>query len=120
MDVILIEGLEIRTIIGANDWEREVRQTVRLDLEMAWDTVKAGQSDDLQHTLDYFSVSQRLTALVESSQFFLLEALGEKCANVVLDEFAVPWVRLKVSKPLPYLGLKCAAIIIERGSKNGK
>jgi len=115
-DLVLIEGLEVRTVIGIYDWEREIRQTVRLDLEMAWDISKAGQSDDIADTLDYKAVSQRLVEFVESSDFGLVEALAESCAQIVLKEFAVPWVRLKLSKPLKYLGMDCAAIVIERGA----
>lgn len=117
MDLVLIEGLEVRTVIGIYDWEREIRQTVRLDLEMAWDISKAGQTDDITDTLDYFAVSQRLVRLAESSEFALVETLTEHCARVVLDEFNVRWVRIKLSKPLQYLGMDCASIIIERGEK---
>ncbi|MDX8384624.1 MAG: dihydroneopterin aldolase, partial [Ghiorsea sp.] len=67
MDLVLIEGLEVRTVIGIYDWEREIRQTVRLDLEMAWDISKAGKTDSIEDTLDYKSVSKRLIEFVEAS-----------------------------------------------------
>ena len=117
MDLVLIEGLEVRTVIGIYDWEREIRQTVRLDLEMAWDISKAGQTDDIADTLDYFAVSQRLTQFIESSEFALIETLIEACASIVMKEFQVPWLRLKISKPLKYLGMEAASIVIERGTK---
>ncbi len=113
-DLVLIEGLEIRTVIGIYDWEREIRQTVRLDIEMAWDVSKAGQSDDIADTLDYFAVSQRLIEYVEGSEFALVEALIENCANLILQEFFVPWLRIKITKPLKNLGMDSAAIVIER------
>ena len=115
-DLVLIEGLEIRTVIGIYDWEREIRQTVRLDIEMAWDISKAGQTDDIADTLDYKAVSKRLIEFVESSSFGLIEKLAESCANIILQEFQVPWLRLKMSKPLKYLGMDCASIVIERGA----
>lgn len=114
-DLVLIEGLEVRTVIGIYDWEREIRQTVRLDIEMAWDISKAGETDDIADTLDYFTVSQRLIQHVEASEFALVEALIESCANLVLQEFSVPWLRIKVTKPLKSLGMDSAAVMIERG-----
>jgi len=120
MDRILIEGLEVRTVIGIYDWEREIRQTVRLDMEMAWDVSRAGASDDIADTLDYKAVSKRLIAFVEGSSFGLIEALAEACARIVLDEFHVPWMRLKLSKPGAVRGSENVAVLIERGSSELK
>lgn len=116
-DYVIIEGLEVRTVIGIYDWEREIRQTVRLDLKMAWDISKAGQTDDIADTLDYKSVSKRLISYVESSSFGLIEALAEECARIVLNEFNVPWVRLKMSKPGAVRGSENVAVMIERGNR---
>ena len=116
MDRVLIEGLEVRTVIGIYDWEREIRQTVRLDMEMAWDIRPAGVSDDIADTLDYKAVSKRLIAFVEGSSFGLIEALAEACARIVLEEFNVPWMRLKMSKPGAVRGSENVAVVIERGS----
>lgn len=114
-DLVLIEGLEVRTVIGIYDWEREIRQTVRLDLEMAWDTAKAAESDDINDALDYKSVSKRLIAFVEGSSFGLIEKLADHCARIVMDEFGVPWLRLKMSKPGAVRGSENVAVVIERG-----
>jgi dihydroneopterin aldolase len=114
-DRILIEGLEIRTVIGIFDWEREIRQTVRLDLEIAWDISTAAQTDRVEDTLDYKAVSKRLIAFVEGSSFGLIEALAEQCAGIVLDEFKVGWLRLKLSKPGAVRGSENVAVVIERG-----
>jgi len=118
MDLVLIEGLEVRTVIGIYDWEREIRQTVRLDLEMAWDISKAGVTDNIEDTLDYKSVSKRLINFVEKSEFGLIEALAEHCAKIVMTEFDVPWLRLKLSKPGAVRGSENVAVLIERGQKN--
>jgi len=115
-DMVLIEGLEVRTVIGIFDWEREIRQSVRLDLEMRWDIEKAARSDDIADTLDYKAVSKRLIAFVESSSFGLIESLAEACAGIVLEEFHVPWLRLKLSKPGAVRGSENVAVVIERGS----
>jgi len=116
MDRILIEGLEVRTVIGIYDWEREIRQSVRLDMEMAWDISRAGASDAIADTLDYKAVSKRLIAFVEGSSFGLIEALAEACARIVLEEFHVPWMRLKMSKPGAVRGSENVAVVIERGT----
>jgi len=115
MDRILIEGLEVRTVIGIFDWEREIRQTVRLDMEMAWDVRRAAVSDDIADTLDYKAVSKRLIAFVEGSSFGLIEALAEHCAAIVMEEFNVVWMRLKLSKPGAVRGSENVAVVIERG-----
>ena len=117
LDRILIEGLEVRTVIGIYDWEREIRQTVRLDMEMAWDVSRAGRSDDIADTLDYKAVSKRLIAFIEGSSFGLIEALAEACARIVLDEFNVPWIRMKLSKPGAVRGSENVAVVIERGDQ---
>jgi len=114
-DRVLIEGLEVRTVIGIYDWEREIRQTVRLDLEMVWDIAGAAASDDIADTLDYKAVSKRLIAFVESSSYGLIEALAEACATIVRREFSVPWLRLKLSKPGAVRGSENVAVVIERG-----
>ncbi|MDQ6968303.1 MAG: dihydroneopterin aldolase [Mariprofundaceae bacterium] len=114
-DLVLIEGLEIRTVIGIYDWEREIRQTVRLDIEMAWDISKAGKSDEITDTLDYKAVSKRLIEFVEGASFGLIEKLAESCATILLQEFQVPWLRLKMSKPGAVRGSENVAVLIERG-----
>ncbi len=114
-DRILIEGLEVRTVIGVFDWEREIRQTVRLDMEMAWDISRAVASDAIEDTLNYKAVAKRLISFVEGSSFGLIESLAESCATIVLDEFGVPWLRLKLSKPGAVRGSENVAVVIERG-----
>ena len=116
MDRVFIENLNIETIIGIFDWEREIRQTVTIDLEMEFDIRKAAESDAIEDTLDYKSVSKRLIHFVEDSEFQLVEALAERCATIVLDEFPVTWLRLKLGKPGAIRGSSAVGVIIERGS----
>ncbi|NND45155.1 MAG: dihydroneopterin aldolase [Xanthomonadales bacterium] len=113
-DRVFIEDLRIQTVIGVFDWEREISQTVSLDLEMAFDIRPAAASDAIADTLDYKSVSKRLIAFVEGSDFQLVEALAEACAQIVLDEFPVAWLRLKLSKPGAVRGSSAVGVIIER------
>jgi len=113
-DIVFIEDLRIQTVIGVYDWEREITQTISLDLKMAFDIRHAAQSDAIADTLDYKSVSKRLIQFVEASEFQLVEALAERCAGIVLEEFPVTWLRLKLSKPGAVRGSSAVGVIIER------
>jgi dihydroneopterin aldolase len=116
MDIVYIRELEIETIIGIYDWEREQRQVVSLDLEMATDIRPAAKDDDIQKTLDYKSVAKRLIDFVEKSEFLLVEKLAEEIAAIVQNEFGVSWLRLRLGKPGAVTGSKEVGVIIERGS----
>ncbi len=116
MELVYIRGLEVKTVIGVYDWEREIRQTVTIDLKMKSDFSKAAESDDILHALDYKAVAKRLTTYVEESSFQLLEALGSKIADIVQNEFNVPWLYLELGKPGAVTGSRDVGVIIERGS----
>jgi dihydroneopterin aldolase len=117
MDVVFIEDLRIETVIGIYDWERKIRQTVALDLEMAFDNRKPAASDLIEDTLDYKKIAKRLIAFVEGSHFELVETLAERCAQIVQDEFGVAWLRLKLSKPGAVTGSRAVGVAIERGER---
>lgn len=114
-DRVFIEDLRIQTVIGVFDWEREITQTISIDLQMAFDISRAAESDDIADTLDYKAVSKRLIQFVEGSEFQLVEALADHCARIVLDEFPVDWLQLKLSKPGAVRGSSAVGVIIERG-----
>lgn len=99
MDRVFIEGLEVDTVIGAYDWEREIRQCLRLDLQMGWDNRPAAAGDNLNLALDYASVSTRIQAFAAESQFILVETFAERLVQTLMDEFNIPWMRLKLTKP---------------------
>jgi dihydroneopterin aldolase len=115
MDIIYLHDLRIETVIGVFDWERRIRQTVILDLEMAADIRRAAASDDLADTLNYKAVAKRLLDFVGHSEFQLVETLAERVAELVLTEFAVPWLRLRVNKQGAVRGARDVGVIIERG-----
>jgi len=117
MDTVFIEDLRIETVIGIYDWERKIRQVVAIDLEMAFDNRRPAASDHIDDTLNYKAVSKRLIAFVEAASFQLVETLAERCAQIVLDEFHVPWLRLKLSKPGAVRGAKAVGVVIERGTR---
>jgi dihydroneopterin aldolase len=117
MDIIFLGGLEIQTIIGIYDWERETKQTVVIDIEIAYDIKKAAETDDIQYTLDYKAVSQRIISFVEQSRFFLVEKLIEEIATIIRNEFNVSWVRIILNKRGAISSARDVGIIIERGAK---
>lgn len=117
MDIVYIRDLRIETIIGIYDWERQVRQTVSLDLEMASDIRQAAATDDIQYALNYKEVSKRLITYVEKRNALLVETLAEEIAKIIREEFKVPWLRLRLSKPGAVRGARDVGLIIERGVK---
>jgi len=117
MDTVFINDLRIETIIGIYDWERKVKQTISLDLEMGADIRQAAATDAIDDTLNYKAVAKRLIAFVEASEYQLVETLAEKIAAIVLSEFTVPWLKLTVHKPGAVRGSRDVGVIIERGQR---
>ncbi len=117
MDIVFIKDLEIETVIGIYDWERKIRQVVCLNIEMSADIRRAAATDRIEDTLDYKAVAKRLIGFVEKSEFGLVETLGERCAEIVLAEFPVDWLKLRLDKPGAVRGSKSVGIIIERGRR---
>ncbi|MDX5152133.1 MAG: dihydroneopterin aldolase [Acidiferrobacterales bacterium] len=118
MDITFLHGLKVDCIIGIWDWERRTRQTIVIDLDMASDVKKAAESDDIKDAVDYKAVSKRLQDYVGQSEFQLVETLAERIAGVVIDEFSVPWVRVRINKRGAVSNAGDVGIVIERGSKN--
>ena len=118
MDIVFIHDLQIETVIGIYDWERKIRQTISLDIEMATDISKAAKSDDIEDTLSYKTVAKRLIEFIEQSEFELVEALAERICSIVMEEFSVPWVKLTLHKPGAVRGSKSVGVIIERGARS--
>lgn len=114
MDIIYITGLRAQAIIGIHDWEREMRQPLVLDLELGSDIARAAASDQIVYALDYAEVSQRVLAFVEGSEYQLIETLAEELARLLLRDMAIPWVRLRVSKPGAVEQADDVGVIIER------
>ena len=117
MDIIFLSEMKIDTVIGIWDWERKIRQTVVIDLEMAADIRKAAASDSVDDTLNYKLVAKRVQEFVGGSEFQLVETLAEKIAAIINDEFAVPWVRVRVNKPGAIRGARDVGVTIERGER---
>lgn len=114
MDKIFIQALKSEAIIGIYDWERQVRQTVLIDLEIGADIRKAAVTDSIDDTLNYKRVAKRVLAFVEGSQFHLVETLAEHLAMLILEEFGVGWVHITLSKPGAVRGSRDVGVMLER------
>ena len=117
MDKIFLQELKIDTIIGIWDWERRIRQTVVIDLEMSADIARAAATDQVEDTLNYKLVAKRLQQFVGESSFQLVETLAERIAGLIRDEFGVAWVKVTLHKPGAIRGSKDVGVMIERGEK---
>ncbi len=117
MDIIYLRDLRIDAVIGIYDWERRMKQTIILDLEMATDISQAANSDNIEDTLNYKSVAKRIIRFVEQSEFELVETLAERITEIILTEFNVPWCRLTLNKKGAVRYVRDVGVIIERGKK---
>lgn len=117
MDTVFIEGLEVDTVIGAYDWERDIRQCLRLDLQMGWDSTVPSRNDELELALDYAAVCRRVEVFAEESSFILVETFAERLAQVLLQDFGMPWLRLRVAKPGAVAAAGAVGVEIERGCR---
>ena len=119
MDTIFLHGLRVETIVGIWDWERKIRQTVSIDLDMAADIHRAAAADSIDDTLNYKLVAKRVQQFVADSSFQLVETLAEGIAKVVLDDFDVAWVEVRVNKPAAIRGARDVGVKIRR-ERNGQ
>jgi dihydroneopterin aldolase len=118
MDIVFIRELKVDTLVGIYDWERRMRQQVVLDIDMGADIARAAKSDKIEDTLDYKAVAKRVTQFVRESEFQLVETLAEKIAELVMQEFRVPWVKVTLNKPGAVSGSRSVGVIVERGKKD--
>lgn len=117
MDRIFLSELKVDAIIGIWEWERRIRQTVVIDLEMSADIARAAATDEIADTLNYKAVAKRIQDFVASSDFQLVETLAERIAGIIRDEFAVAWVKVRVNKPGAIRGSREVGVVIERGER---
>jgi dihydroneopterin aldolase len=114
MDKIFIHALKTETIVGIFDWERQVKQTVVMDIQLSADIAKAARSDSIDDTLNYKGVAKRVLAFVDESSFHLVETLAEHVAMLILEEFGVNWVSITLSKPGAIRSSRDVGVILER------
>lgn len=117
MDIIYLNDLRVDAVIGIYDWERRTRQRLILDIEIGVDIRVAAGTDNIDDTLNYKAVAKRVIAYVSDSRFQLVETLAENVAGIILQEFNVPWCRLRLNKQGAVKGVRDVGVIIERGSR---
>jgi dihydroneopterin aldolase len=117
MDIVYIRQLKIDTVIGIFDWERKIKQQVCLDVDMAVDITKAAAAENIERTVSYKSVSDRLIEFVEHSEFLLVETMAEEIAQLLRSEFSLDWVRLRIGKPAAISAASDVGVLIERGER---
>ena len=117
MDIIYLHGLKVDCVIGVWEWERQITQTVTIDLEMGFDITEAAISDDLKDTLSYKDVAKRVESFVGESGFALVEKLAEEVASMLLGEFEIKWCRVRINKFGAVRGAGDVGVIIERGEQ---
>src|SRR4029077_4236868 len=113
-DRIFLHGLTTECVIGFIDWERRVKQTVVMDIELPVDCRRAALSDAVVDTLDYKKVAKRVQAFVSASEYQLVETLAHRLALVILEEFGVEWVRVTLNKPGAIRNSRDVGVVIER------
>lgn len=98
-DRIFLRGLRVDCIIGFIDWERQLRQTLEIDLEFPVDCARAAERDEVDDSTDYKQVAKRVLQFVEASEFRLVETLAHRLAVLLIDEFGLEWLRITINKP---------------------
>jgi len=115
MDKVFIQGLNIQTTIGFFQWEKEIKQTLVIDLAMGWNTAQAAENDELSKTLDYAEISTVIATFANDNPVDLIETLAERLAEYLMNRFSIPWLRLKIGKPGAVHNAISVGVEIERG-----
>jgi 7,8-dihydroneopterin aldolase/epimerase/oxygenase len=118
MDKIFLTALNVECIVGIWDWERRVKQTVIIDVELAADIRRAAATDSIEDTIDYKRVAKRLLQFVGESQYQLVETLTEQIGRVLITEFGVAWCKVRLNKRGAIRGARDVGIEIERRAED--
>jgi dihydroneopterin aldolase len=117
MDKVHIKGLTIQTTIGFFAWEKEIKQTLVIDLAMGWNTAMAAENDELDKTLDYADISVAIERFANNNPVDLIETLAERLAQYLMTEYHIPWLTLFIGKPGAVHNAQTVGVEIERGNK---
>ncbi|NOH70097.1 dihydroneopterin aldolase [Vibrio pectenicida] len=117
MDKVFIEQLEVITTIGVYDWEQSIKQKLIFDIEMAHNNQVAGKSDNVIDALDYAKVTSVVHSHIESGRFLLVERVAEEVAELIINQFSVPWVKIRLTKPGAIAQASGVGVVIERGQR---
>jgi FolB domain-containing protein len=114
LDLVEIDGLRLRYVIGRRDEERRGRSDVVIDLVIGTDARTAGDSDDLTDAWDYWGAAKAVIADVEASACFSVETLARRIARTVVASCQAPYARVRVRKPGALRFADSAGVVIER------
>ena len=117
MDKVFIQGLNIQTPIGFYPWEKEIKQTLVIDLTMGWNTALAAENDELAKTLDYVDISEKIAEFANNNPVDLIETLAERLASYVIASYQIPWLKLSIGKPNAVHNAVTVGVEIERGQQ---
>jgi dihydroneopterin aldolase len=115
MDIIVINDFRVEAQVGVYAWEQLKAQTIQIDLQIGLPAAAARPDPQLQHTIDYGAVVERIRESLAGRRFELLEALAQHVAEIVLGAFGAPWTRVAVSKLALIRGVRSVGVVIERG-----
>ena len=113
-DQVLIEALRVDTVIGVYEWEKTIQQTLVIDVVMDCDNRPAAEQDNIDLAVDYARVSDAITELLQAQPRQLIETVAEDIAKLVLQQFAVRQVQVKVAKPDAVAAAQQVAVRISR------
>ena len=115
LDIIFLHGLKCECTIGVWEWEKQITQTLLLDLDLSTDISRSAASDQLEDTINYKAVAERVIEFAQTSKFQLIETLAEEIARIIREEFGIGWVRVKVNKGGAVKDVNNVGVIVERG-----
>lgn len=114
LDIVFVEGLACEASIGVFDWERSIKQSLVIDLELGVDFSVAAESDSIEHAVSYAEVSAFVITLIQSKHHDLLEHLAEKISQAIFQAFPIKTLRLKLAKPGAVAEAKTVGVKIAR------
>ena len=113
-DKLVINDLLLRGIVGLNEWEREKRQDILINLTVFVDTRAAGESDDVDDSLNYRTLTKAIIRYVEDSSHYLVEALAASIAKIAILDFGAEGVIVRVEKMGALRFARSVGVEIER------
>jgi dihydroneopterin aldolase len=114
MDIVYVRDLKADALIGIYEWERRIRQQIRIDLEMGWDNKKPAATDNIEDTLNYKAAANLVKELVANSAYELVETLAEEIARELINAMQIPWIRVTLGKPCAVTDSTEVGVSIER------
>lgn len=117
MDIVYIRNLVLEASVGIYDWEKAIKQKVRLNLEMAWDNAQPAHSNRIEDCLNYKTVAEQVIALLDAKHYDLVEELAEDIAAMLIRETGTPWLKVTVGKPVAVKQAEEVGVQIERGQR---